>query len=119
MHCSIYIPVFKCLPHFLFDRSKSKQSRYPVFLITQGQNTIWDPYVDIRARTTEIAVAFAKSENLDGIHIFSSMLFDRKERIEKILQAGLTLIAWGHENDDPERKKWLEEHGVHCVQVDK
>ncbi|XP_031569649.1 glycerophosphocholine phosphodiesterase GPCPD1-like [Actinia tenebrosa] len=97
---------------------QSKQSRHPVFLITQGQNTIWDPYLDIRARTTEMAVAFAKSENLDGIHIFSSLLFDRPASIEKILQKGLTLIAWGHENDKPEKKKWLVEHGVHCVQVD-
>ncbi|XP_020913787.1 glycerophosphocholine phosphodiesterase GPCPD1-like [Exaiptasia diaphana] len=98
--------------------SRLKQNEFPVYFITQDNTTFWTPYLDMRTRHVETAVAFAKAQSLDGVHSFANELLNSPEKIDSVLEAGLVLSVWGSVNENLETRQWLHERGVHCIQVD-
>lgn len=50
---------------FLFNnRVRHKQNKYPVLFLTQGESKLYPELMDLRSRTTPIAITFAQFENL-------------------------------------------------------
>ena len=118
-----------------------KQPRYPVLFLTCGVNDSWPEYQDVRQRTFESAVAFAKSERLlvahllgqhgivsvtvvfvsivQGLSAFSSPLLSDQSSLEMILKSGLVVFTWGDDNSDAGNVVTLKEAGVHAVICDR
>ncbi|XP_062515967.1 glycerophosphocholine phosphodiesterase GPCPD1-like isoform X2 [Corticium candelabrum] len=96
-----------------------KQPRYPVLFLTCGVNDSWPEYQDVRQRTFESAVAFAKSERLLGLSAFSSPLLSDQSSLEMILKSGLVVFTWGDDNSDAGNVVTLKEAGVHAVICDR
>jgi len=89
-----------------------------VYFITQDDNTIWVPYLDLRTWHINSAIALSKAYGFDGVHCFSRELIQSPERIDKVTNAGLILSVWGSPNEDKETRRWLHDRGVQCIQVD-
>lgn len=45
-------------------RVRQKQNKYPILFLTQGISETYPELMDIRCRTTQIAMSFAQSENI-------------------------------------------------------
>lgn len=52
------------LPVFSVCRVRQKQNKYPILFLTQGVSDIYPELMDLRCRTTEIAMSFAQSEDI-------------------------------------------------------
>lgn len=48
----------------VFFRVRQKQNKYPILFLTQGRSDIYPELMDLRSRTTPIAMSFAQFENL-------------------------------------------------------
>lgn len=49
---------------FFNNRVRHKQNKYPVLFLTQGESKLYPELMDLRSRTTPIAITFAQFENL-------------------------------------------------------
>lgn len=77
-----------------------KQNKYPVLFLSQGKTEKHMEYVDIRTRTSEMAVLFAAGIGLTGVNLHSEDLLRDPAPIALAKQFGLITFVWGDELSD-------------------
>ncbi|NXQ60312.1 GPCP1 phosphodiesterase, partial [Anthoscopus minutus] len=75
--------------------------------------------MDLRSRTTPIAINFAQFENLLGINVHCEDLLRNPAFITRAISRGLVIFSWGDDANDPENRKKLKEYGVHGLIYDR
>ncbi|XP_021394292.1 glycerophosphocholine phosphodiesterase GPCPD1 isoform X1 [Lonchura striata] len=98
---------------------RHKQNKYPVLFLTQGESTLYPELMDLRSRTTPIAINFAQFENLLGINVHSEDLLKNPAFITRAISKGLVIFSWGDDANDPDNRKKLREYGVHGLIYDR
>ncbi|XP_019404610.1 PREDICTED: glycerophosphocholine phosphodiesterase GPCPD1 isoform X1 [Crocodylus porosus] len=98
---------------------RHKQNKYPVLFLTQGKSDIYPDLMDLRSRTTSIAMSFAQFENLLGINAHTEDLLRNPSFIQEAKSKGLVIFCWGDDTNDPENRKKLREYGVHGLIYDR
>ncbi|XP_010221559.1 PREDICTED: glycerophosphocholine phosphodiesterase GPCPD1 [Tinamus guttatus] len=98
---------------------RHKQNKYPVLFLTQGESDFYPELMDLRSRTTSIAISFAQFENLLGINVHSEDLLRNPMFIEQARAKDLVIFSWGDDANDPENRKKLKEYGVHGLIYDR
>uniref|UniRef100_A0ACB8GEF2 Glycerophosphocholine phosphodiesterase gpcpd1 n=1 Tax=Sphaerodactylus townsendi TaxID=933632 RepID=A0ACB8GEF2_9SAUR len=98
---------------------RQKQNKYPILFLTQGKCETYPELMDLRCRTTSIAINFARFENILGINAHTEELLQDLSFINEALSKGLVVFCWGDEANDPENRKKLREHGVHGLIYDR
>ncbi|KFV87466.1 Glycerophosphocholine phosphodiesterase GPCPD1, partial [Struthio camelus australis] len=98
---------------------RHKQNKYPVLFLTQGESDFYPELMDLRSRTTPIAISFAQFENLLGINVHSEDLLRNPVFIEQAKSKDLVIFSWGDDANDPDNRKKLREYGVHGLIYDR
>ncbi|XP_023616015.1 glycerophosphocholine phosphodiesterase GPCPD1 isoform X4 [Myotis lucifugus] len=98
---------------------RHKQNKYPILFLTQGKSDIYPELMDLRSRTTAIAMSFAQFENLLGINAHTEDLLRNPSYIEEAKAKGLVIFCWGDDTNDPENRKKLKEFGVNGLIYDR
>uniref|UniRef100_A0A8C0UXC2 Glycerophosphocholine phosphodiesterase 1 n=1 Tax=Cyanistes caeruleus TaxID=156563 RepID=A0A8C0UXC2_CYACU len=98
---------------------RHKQNKYPVLFLTQGESKLYPELMDLRSRTTPIAINFAQFENLLGINVHSEDLLRNPAFITRAISKGLVIFSWGDDANDPDNRKKLKEYGVHGLIYDR
>ncbi|XP_069464369.1 glycerophosphocholine phosphodiesterase GPCPD1 isoform X2 [Ambystoma mexicanum] len=89
-----------------------KQNRYPILFLTQGQSDIYPELMDLRSRTTHIAMSFARFEDILGINVHTEDLLRNPSYIEEAKSKGLVIFCWGDDTNDPENRKLMRQYGI-------
>nr|XP_005287497.1 glycerophosphocholine phosphodiesterase GPCPD1 [Chrysemys picta bellii]XP_005287498.1 glycerophosphocholine phosphodiesterase GPCPD1 [Chrysemys picta bellii] len=98
---------------------RQKQNKYPVLFLTQGKSDMYPELMDLRSRTTPIAMSFAQFENLLGINVHAEDLLRNPSYIQEARSKGLVIFSWGDDTNDPENRKKLREYGIHGLIYDR
>uniref|UniRef100_UPI00358F3DA6 glycerophosphocholine phosphodiesterase GPCPD1 isoform X2 n=1 Tax=Myxine glutinosa TaxID=7769 RepID=UPI00358F3DA6 len=98
---------------------RRKQNRFPVLFLTQGTTNVYDELMDIRNRSTDIAMHFAQSNNLLGINVHAEDLLRNPGYIKKARTLGFLIFCWGKDTNNLENQRILEREGVHGLVYDK
>ncbi|XP_077169185.1 glycerophosphocholine phosphodiesterase GPCPD1 isoform X4 [Paroedura picta] len=98
---------------------RQKQNKYPILFLTQGKCDTYPELMDLRCRTTSIAMSFAQFENILGINAHTEELLQNPSMIDEAISKGLVVFCWGDEANDPENRKKLREYGVHGLVYDR
>nr|XP_040132136.1 glycerophosphocholine phosphodiesterase GPCPD1 isoform X4 [Ictidomys tridecemlineatus] len=98
---------------------RQKQNKYPILFLTQGKSDIYPELMDLRSRTTPIAMSFAQFENLLGINAHTEDLLRNPSYIQEAKAKGLVIFCWGDDTNDPENRRKLKEFGVHGLIYDR
>nr|AGT36602.1 glycerophosphocholine phosphodiesterase GDE1-like protein [Gallus gallus] len=98
---------------------RHKQNKYPVLFLTQGESKLYPELMDLRSRTTPIAITFAQFENLLGVNVHSEDLLRNPLYIKRAISKGLVIFSWGDDANDPDNRKKLKEYGVHGLIYDR
>ncbi|XP_055741347.1 glycerophosphocholine phosphodiesterase GPCPD1-like isoform X2 [Salvelinus fontinalis] len=104
--------VFSCFDPDICTMVRQKQNKYPILFLTQGISEIYPELMDIRCRTTQIAMSFAQSENLLGISAHTEELLQNLEHIREAQSKGLVVFCWGDLNNDHDNRTKLREQGI-------
>ncbi|XP_064847473.1 glycerophosphocholine phosphodiesterase GPCPD1-like [Oncorhynchus masou masou] len=104
--------VFSCFDPDVCTMVRQKQNKYPILFLTQGISEIYPELMDIRCRTTQIAMSFAQSENLLGISAHTEELLHNLEHIREAQSKGLVVFCWGDLNNDHDNRTKLREQGI-------
>nr|XP_048698471.1 glycerophosphocholine phosphodiesterase GPCPD1 isoform X2 [Caretta caretta] len=97
---------------------RQKQNKYPVLFLTQGKSDIYPELMDLRSRTTPIAMSFAQFENLLGINVHTEDLLRNPSYIQEAKSKGLVIFCWGDDTNDPDNRKKLREYGINGLIYD-
>ncbi|XP_066561847.1 glycerophosphocholine phosphodiesterase GPCPD1 isoform X2 [Amia ocellicauda] len=98
---------------------RQKQNKYPVLFLTQGKSEIYPDLMDIRCRTTSMAISFAQSEDMLGINANVEDLLKNMDYIKEAQSKGLVVFCWGDDTNDHENRRKLREHGIDGLIYDK
>ncbi|XP_056679493.1 glycerophosphocholine phosphodiesterase GPCPD1 isoform X2 [Monodelphis domestica] len=98
---------------------RNKQNKFPVLFLTQGKSEIYPELMDLRSRTTSIAMSFAQFENLLGICAHTEDLLKNLSHIDEAKSKGLVIFCWGDDNNEHENRKKLRDYGVHGLIYDR
>ncbi|NXQ41671.1 GPCP1 phosphodiesterase, partial [Catharus fuscescens] len=98
---------------------RHKQNKYPVLFLTQGESKLYPELMDLRCRTTPIAINFAQFENLLGINVNSEDLLRNPAFITRAVTKGLVIFSWGDDVNDADNRRKLREYGVHGLIYDR
>ncbi|XP_023574320.1 glycerophosphocholine phosphodiesterase GPCPD1 isoform X5 [Octodon degus] len=98
---------------------RQKQNKYPILFLTQGKSDIYPELMDLRCRTTPIAMSFAQFENLLGINAHTEDLLRNLSYVQEAKAKGLVIFCWGDDTNDPENRRKLREFGVHGLIYDR
>uniref|UniRef100_A0A8C9EJE5 Glycerophosphocholine phosphodiesterase 1 n=1 Tax=Pavo cristatus TaxID=9049 RepID=A0A8C9EJE5_PAVCR len=98
---------------------RHKQNKYPVLFLTQGESKLYPELMDLRSRTTPIAITFAQFENLLGVNVHSEDLLRNPSYIKRAISKGLVIFSWGDDANDADNRKKLREYGVHGLIYDR
>ncbi|XP_002988800.2 glycerophosphodiester phosphodiesterase GDPD1, chloroplastic [Selaginella moellendorffii] len=97
------------------DLLRKKQSRYPVFFLTDGGVQL---YNDPRRNSIEAAIQVCKTSNLQGIVSEVKAVLNNPSAVAQVKQAGLSFLTYGELNNMAEALHKQEEGGVDGVIVD-
>ncbi|XP_078086458.1 glycerophosphocholine phosphodiesterase GPCPD1 [Mustelus asterias] len=98
---------------------RQKQNKYPVLFLTQGFSNIYPELMDLRCRSTPIAMSFAQSENILGISVHTEDLLRNLDYIQQAKSKELVVFCWGDDTNDSENRKILKENGIDGLIYDK
>ncbi|XP_060088798.1 glycerophosphocholine phosphodiesterase GPCPD1 isoform X2 [Heteronotia binoei] len=98
---------------------RQKQNKYPILFLTQGKCKSYPELMDLRCRTTSIAMNFAQYENILGINAHAEELLKNPSIINEAVSKGLVVFCWGDEANDSENRKKLRGFGVHGLVYDR
>ncbi|XP_024276612.1 glycerophosphocholine phosphodiesterase GPCPD1 isoform X1 [Oncorhynchus tshawytscha] len=104
--------VFSCFDPDVCTMVRQKQNKYPILFLTQGISETYPELMDIRCRTTQIAMSFAQSENILGISAHTEELLQNLEHIREAQSKGLVVFCWGDLNNDHDNRTKLREQGI-------
>ncbi|XP_007896469.1 glycerophosphocholine phosphodiesterase GPCPD1 isoform X2 [Callorhinchus milii] len=98
---------------------RQKQNKYPVLFLTQGYSNVYPELMDLRGRTTSIAMSFAQSENLLGINVHTEDLLRNLDYIYQAKSKGLVIFCWGDDTNESNNRRILKEYGIDGLIYDK
>ncbi|XP_060227488.1 glycerophosphocholine phosphodiesterase GPCPD1 isoform X3 [Meriones unguiculatus] len=98
---------------------RQKQNKYPILFLTQGKSEIYPELMDLRSRTTPIAMSFAQFENILGINAHTEDLLRNPSYVQEAKDKGLVIFCWGDDTNDPENRRKLKEFGVNGLIYDR
>uniref|UniRef100_A0A6I8SDT0 Glycerophosphocholine phosphodiesterase 1 n=1 Tax=Xenopus tropicalis TaxID=8364 RepID=A0A6I8SDT0_XENTR len=104
--------VFSCFDADICTMVRLKQNKYPILFLTQGHSDIYPELMDLRSRSTPIAVSFAQFESLLGINVHTEDLLRNPHYIQEAKSKGLVVFCWGDDTNDPENRKLMREYGI-------
>ncbi|XP_030052160.1 glycerophosphocholine phosphodiesterase GPCPD1 isoform X2 [Microcaecilia unicolor] len=91
---------------------RRKQNKYPVLFLTQGKSDAYPELMDLRSRSTPIAMSFAQFEDLLGINVHTEDLLRHPQYIKETKSKGLVIFCWGDDTNDPENRHKLRGYGI-------
>ncbi|XP_078261739.1 glycerophosphocholine phosphodiesterase GPCPD1 [Rhinoraja longicauda] len=91
---------------------RQKQNKYPVLFLTQGHTNIYPEFMDLRCRTTPIAMSFAQSENLLGVNVHTEDLLRNPDYIQQAKSKDLVIFCWGNDTNESENRRLLKQKGI-------
>ncbi|XP_062912289.1 glycerophosphocholine phosphodiesterase GPCPD1 [Mobula hypostoma] len=91
---------------------RQKQNKYPVLFLTQGNTDAYPELMDLRCRTTPIAMSFAQSENLLGVNVHTEDLLRNPEYIQQAKSKKLVIFCWGDDTNESENRRLLKQKGI-------
>uniref|UniRef100_H3BBZ7 Glycerophosphocholine phosphodiesterase GPCPD1 n=1 Tax=Latimeria chalumnae TaxID=7897 RepID=H3BBZ7_LATCH len=97
---------------------RQKQNKYPVLFLTQGYSEVYPELMDLRCRSTPIAMSFAQSENILGINVHTEDLLRNPVYIQEAKSKGLVIFCWGDDTNDAENRRRLRDYGAHGLIYD-
>ncbi|XP_067900474.1 glycerophosphocholine phosphodiesterase GPCPD1 isoform X2 [Heterodontus francisci] len=98
---------------------RQKQSKYPVLFLTQGYSNVYPELMDLRCRTTPIAMSFAQSENILGINVHTEDLLRNLDYIQQAKSKELVIFCWGDDTNESENRRILKANGIDGLIYDK
>uniref|UniRef100_A0A8C4QQQ5 Glycerophosphocholine phosphodiesterase 1 n=1 Tax=Eptatretus burgeri TaxID=7764 RepID=A0A8C4QQQ5_EPTBU len=111
--------IFSCFDPDICTVIRRKQNRFPVLFLTQGTTDVYDELMDIRNRSSDIAMHFAQSHNLLGVNFHTEDLLRKPEYIKKARTLGLLIFCWGKDTNNLDNQNILQREGVHGFVYDK
>ena len=84
---------------FLF-RIINKQNKYPVLLLTAGQNDKYDDFMDPRTWTIRNGVLFACMSGLLGLSAMAEAVMRDPSQLEMVRSYGQIIFTWTDEKND-------------------
>ncbi|XP_076872926.1 glycerophosphocholine phosphodiesterase GPCPD1 isoform X2 [Brachyhypopomus gauderio] len=111
--------VFSCFDPDVCAMVRRKQNIYPILFLTQGVSDIYPELMDIRCKTTQIAMSFAQSEDILGISAHTEDLLRNMDYIKEAQSKGLVVFCWGDDNNDHDNRQKLREHGINGLIYDR
>jgi len=97
----------------------NKQNKYPVLLLTQGENSKYDDFMDPRTWSIRNGVWFAEMIGLLGLSAMAEALIRDPTQMELVKSRGQVLFCWTDEQNDKETVKYLKQLGVNGVIYDR
>ncbi|KAM5164634.1 glycerophosphocholine phosphodiesterase GPCPD1 isoform 2-T2 [Mantella aurantiaca] len=104
--------VFSCFDADICTMVRLKQNKYPILFLTQGHSEIYPELMDLRSRSTPIAMSFAQFENILGINVHTEDLLKNPHYVHEAKSKGLVVFCWGDDTNDPENRKLMREYGI-------
>ncbi|XP_026886276.2 glycerophosphocholine phosphodiesterase GPCPD1 isoform X3 [Electrophorus electricus] len=104
--------VFSCFDPDVCAMVRRKQNKYPILFLTQGVSDVYPELMDIRCKTTQIAMSFAQSEDILGISAHTEDLLRNMDSIKEAQSKGLVVFCWGDDNNEHANRRRLREHGI-------
>ncbi|XP_029449338.1 glycerophosphocholine phosphodiesterase GPCPD1 isoform X4 [Rhinatrema bivittatum] len=89
-----------------------KQNKYPILFLTQGKSNVYPELMDLRSRSTPIAMSFAQFENVLGINVHTEDLLRNPQYIKEAKSKGLVIFCWGDDTNDPENRQKMRTYGI-------
>ncbi|OWA52400.1 Glycerophosphocholine phosphodiesterase GPCPD1 [Hypsibius exemplaris] len=93
--------IFSCFDPDTCAMVRVKQNKYPVSYLSHGEVTLWPAYADSRTHTTRTVLYTAIAYDLLGINVHTQNVLTNEWLIQEAKDAGMVLIVWGDENNDP------------------
>ena len=103
----------------LLVRIINKQNKYPVLLLTQGEDSGYEEYIDPRTWSIANGVLFVEMSGLLGLSVRAEALLKYPQRMEKVRQHGQVIFVWTDEQNDRETVQYLKKLGVNGVIYDR
>jgi len=97
----------------------NKQNKYPVLLLTQGENSKYDDFMDPRTWSIRNGVWFAEMSGLLGLSAMAEALIRDPTQMELVKSRNQVLFCWTDEQNDKETVKYLKQLGVNGVIYDR
>jgi len=94
-YCSDREIIFSSFDADICTLARQKQNRFPVCLLTNGNTDHYVKMMDVRQRSNEMAIAYAKSEGFLGITSLENDFEHHPEIITKAHQCGLLIGFYG------------------------
>jgi len=97
----------------------NKQNKYPVLLLTQGENSKYEDFMDPRTWSIRNGVWFAEMSGLLGLSAMAEALTRDISQMELVKSRHQVLFCWTDEQNDKETVKYLKQLGVNGVIYDR
>ena len=78
----------------------NKQNKYPVLLLTAGQNDKYDDFMDPRTWTIKNGVLFACMSGLLGLSAMAEAVMRDPSQLEMVRRYEQIIFTWTDENND-------------------
>jgi len=97
----------------------NKQNKYPVLLLTQGENSGYEEYCDPRTWSIRNGVLFVEMSGLLGLSVRAEALLRNPHHLEKVREHNQVIFVWTDEQNDKETVQHLKKLGVNGVIYDR
>jgi len=111
--------IISCFHPDICSLIATKQTKYSLLFLTQGQTEKWQPYFDPRTRSVQMAAFMAKSMGFTGINAHAEDLLKDRSLINFVKSRDLILFVWGDDLNDKQVIKQLKVDGVDGVVYDR
>lgn len=111
--------VISCFHPDICTMVRSKQNKYPVLFLTQGQTSKWPPYLDTRTTSIPMAVYYARSAGILGIDVHTEDILKDHSLVKACKEANLVMFCWGDDNNDPCVMNLMRELGLDGIIYDR
>ena len=97
----------------------SKQNKFPVLFLTQGETSKYEPYKDPRTQTIKHGAWFAKMAGLLGLSAMGGVVMANPSLVSYVKSLGQVIFCWTDEQNDRETVKCLKDLNVNGVIYDR
>jgi len=97
----------------------NKQNKYPVLLLTAGENSKYDDFKDPRTWSIKNGVLFGEMSGLLGLSAMAEAVTKDVSQLEMIHKYNQIIFVWTDEQNDKDTVKYLKQLGVNGVIYDR
>ena len=94
------------------DRIINKQNKYPVLLLTQGEDSGYEEYIDPRTWSISNGVLFVEMSGLLGLSVRAEAVLRNPHHLEKVREHNQVIFVWTDQLNDRETVQQLKKLGV-------